>query len=157
MKVIPLTKGMETIVSDEDYEKLSKHNWYCNSHGYAVRQIKEKPGKQTTISMHREILNVPKGIQVDHINRNPLDNQRCNLRLATRNQNMHNRVKQVNNTSGYKGVSWKKANQKWQSLIRFNHKNVYLGLFDTAEKAFEVYCKAAIDLHKDFANLGDKK
>lgn len=54
---------------------------------------------------------------IDHINGNPSDNRFCNLREATRSQNMHNQGVCSNNTSGYKGVCWHKSNQKWEACI----------------------------------------
>lgn len=81
--------------------------------------------------------------EIDHINGNRADNRIENLREVTHQQNCMNRVKAQNNKSGYKGVSWHKTAQKWQSHLSIGGKSIYLGLFETPEKAFEVYNEAA--------------
>jgi hypothetical protein len=91
-KFISLSKGMRAIVDDSDYEELSKHFWYLhqtNSTAYAAR-YEYGGGKRKLIYMHRKIL--PTIMHVDHINRNTLDNRRCNLRKVTVSENNLNRV-----------------------------------------------------------------
>ena len=91
--------------------------------------------------------------QIDHINGIKNDNRICNLREATISENGMNRTKQRNNTSGYKGVSWDKINKKWSSNIQINRQFKYLGRFDSKEDAYAAYCKAAKELHGEFANF----
>lgn len=86
--------------------------------------------------------------QIDHINGDPLDNRFCNLREATRHQNMHNTKKRAG-TSRYKGVS--KSFGKWKAQIRANGNPIHLGQFATEEEAHAAYCKAAKELHGEFA------
>ena len=93
-------------------------------------------------------------MKIDHFNTNGIDNRFANLRNATDLQNAHNKNKYKNNTSGYKGVSWKPQNKKYQASIQFNGKQLYLGLYDTAEEAYEIYCQKARELHGEFANFG---
>ena len=76
----------------------------------------------------------PKG-QIDHINRNSLDNRIANLRDVSQSENQHNRPEQANNTSGVKGVHWHKQKMRWQAAIRINGKLIHLGLFGTKEEA----------------------
>lgn len=108
--------------------------------------------------MHREIMGLSIGDQreVDHINGNRLDNRRCNLRLATHEQNMHNARRRKDNSSGFKGVSWKVRDRKWYAAIEISGKRIHLGVFDTAEEAHVAYCGAADRLHGEFANHGGK-
>lgn len=91
--------------------------------------------------------------QIDHVNGNKADNRISNLRLASGSENLRNRGKPCNNTSGYKGVSWIAHYQKWQATIKFDGKNKYLGRFATREEAAEAYSKAALQHHGEFANL----
>jgi hypothetical protein len=84
--------------------------------------------------------------EIDHINGVRNDNRIANLRQATRKQNMENRVRPVG-ASGYRGVVWLEANQKWRASIVHNRKNIYLGLFDTAEEASAMYSDAAAFFH----------
>ena len=92
--------------------------------------------------------------QVDHIDGNRANNAIENLRPATPSQNQYNVKKQKNNTSGYKGVTWYKKTGKWKAQIGINGKKKNLGYFDCPKKAYEVYCQAANELHKEFANFG---
>jgi len=100
--------------------------------------------------LHRIIMNPPKGLIVDHINHNGLDNRRSNLRLCTNSQNQMNRTKTRANTSGYKGVRYNKNTGKYQACITANKRNFYLGTFETAEEAVKAYRKAAKRLHGKF-------
>ena len=155
---IPLTQGQVALIDDEDYDLVSQHKW-CASWNkrtksyYAVTKIIKPDGKQTTLRMHRLIMNAKKGEQVDHINHNTIDNQKENLRLCTGSQNSHNQGKRSNNTSGYKGVCRHKASGKWQAQISLSGKKIYLGNFATKEEAYEAYCKAALELHGEFAKV----
>ena len=87
---------------------------------------------------------------IDHINGDPLDNRIENLREATIQQNGCNRGKNKNNSSGYKGVTWHKANKKWLAQIMHNGKNIYLGCFDLLEDAAEAYQAKAKELHGEY-------
>jgi len=96
----------------------------------------------------------PGELQVEHIDTNRTNNRITNLRLATAQDNAQNQSKRKDTTSLYKGVSYYKKSNKWQSQIRANGENIYLGYFDTEIEAHAAYCKAAVELHGDFANLG---
>lgn len=161
MKEIELTQGQIALIDDQDYDYLNQWKWYAqwalsNNSYYAQRSIRIEL-KRTLQFMHRVILErkigreLYKGEQVDHINHDTLDNRRENLRLATRSQNLMNRIKQQNNTSGYKGVSWHKHSQKWRATIKIGSRHTHLGLFDTPKDAYDAYCKAADELHGEFA------
>lgn len=91
--------------------------------------------------------------QIDHINGDRSDNRIVNLRQATNSENNCNKTKYSNNVSGYKGVSWHKQAGKWCAEIWKNYKKEYLGLFNSPEEAYEAYCKAAEELHGEFANV----
>jgi hypothetical protein len=88
--------------------------------------------------------------EIDHIDGNGLNNKYNNLRIATRAENMWNR-KAKPSTSGLKGAQFIKRINKWQASISCNGKRKYLGLFSTAELAHMAYCKAAAELHGEFA------
>jgi hypothetical protein len=88
---------------------------------------------------------------IDHVDGNGYNNIFANLRLCTNQQNAFNRIAQTNNKSGFKGVCWQKKKQKWRAEIALNYKKIYLGYFPTAELAHMAYCKAAAELHGDFA------
>lgn len=95
--------------------------------------------------------------QVDHINRNPSDNRRSNLRVCNHSQNMFNRGRNRNNTTGYKGVYRNSAGARrpWQARITENGKLQYLGSYDTPEEAARAYDRAARRLAGEFAQLNN--
>lgn len=157
MKKIKLTQGKYTIVDDEDYEYLNSFRWCAHKGGntfYAERHSDLDPvtEKRKIISMHRVIMKTPKGFYTDHINRNGLDNRKENLRICTLGENVKNTRKYSNNTSGYKGVSWSKFANKWRAQIKKDNKKIHLGYFDDKHEANVAYCKAAKELHGEFAS-----
>lgn len=106
--------------------------------------------------LHRVVLGVTgQKVIVDHINGDPLANRRINLRLATDSQNVCNKTKSRNNTSGYKGV-WKRNDGRrkcWVAEIVHNGIDIKIGSFYTKEDAAKAYNTFAIKFHKEFANL----
>lgn len=155
MKSIPLTQGLFAIVDDCDYEELIKHKWRVCVDGhmkYAIAHYKNSFGIDTTIRMHREILKLKDSdINVDHIDRNGLNNVKSNLRTCNKSENGCNRPKQKNNTSGYKGVSYDKSKGKYVSRIQKNGIEIYLGLYDTAKDAHRAYKASCKVFHGKFA------
>jgi hypothetical protein len=149
MKEIQLTKGFVTLVDDDDYEWLNRWKWHY-SHGYAMRRI-SKHGK--FIHMSRLILGIKSSkIFADHIDRNGLNNQRSNLRVATRSQNNANRT--IIGSSGFLGVFRTSAKKEsWFARVNKNGKRYYLGSFDNKIDAAKAFNEAAIKIHGEFANL----
>ena len=128
---------------------------HLNSKGYIEIRFKGKTyqGHRIAYALGRNTLDVPSTL--DHINCDKSDNRLKNLRAATAQENSYNKNKAVfHTTSDYKGVSWYKRLQKWQSQIRHNGKSKHLGMYTTEEEAHAAYCKAAAELHGDFANFG---
>lgn len=151
MKQIELTKGLFTIVDDDDFEHLSQFKW-CAQRGrkndhYAARRTKGK-----YIYMHKIIMHCPVGLKVDHKNHNTLDNQKSNLRICTNAQNIANKTPV--GRSKYLGVSTNGFS--WQATIRPNGKGIYLGSFKTEEEAAMAYDAAARVYFGDFANINIK-
>jgi len=136
MKEILLTQGKVASVDDEDFELLNAFKWYAMKGGntyYAQRNSSTINGQQT-IRMHRMIMNVPDGMDTDHIDRNGLNNQKDNLRVVTNQQNLFN--------TNAKGFYFNKKMQKFEARIGKNGKHIHLGLFETASKARAAYLKA---------------
>jgi hypothetical protein len=92
--------------------------------------------------------------EIDHKNRDPLDDRIENLRPATRSQNTSNVGLRKDNTSGYKGVAWNKRNRKWVAYVGTGKKVIYLGYFDDPAEAHAAYVKAASQYHGDFFCAG---
>jgi hypothetical protein len=151
---IPLTKGYYAIVDVEDYDRLRIYKWHVvvKNSPYAARNSPTgKGGKYQKIWMHREVMPAPKGMVVDHINHNTLDNRWVNLRPATKLQNMYNRSKRKNTSSRYKGVHWHEYAKKWRAGIRVNGRDKALGYFESELEAAKAYDRAARKHQKEFA------
>jgi hypothetical protein len=84
--------------------------------------------------------------EIDHIDGNGLNNKLDNLRAVTCAENNKNLRMNKRNTSGYPGVSWKKAAQKWEAYISINGKLKHLGLFENIDDAAAAYQSAAKSL-----------
>lgn len=151
MKLIKLGKSNKfAIVDDKDFEYLNQFKWHFHS-GYAARNKWENK-KFTTIRLHRLLINCPKGKEIDHINKNKLDNRKSNLRICTRSENIANRTKNKNNTTGFKGVTYLKANKTFMAQISINGKKIYLGYFVNPLLAHKVYIKKSKELYGNFAS-----
>jgi hypothetical protein len=154
MKIIELRnkKGEvvgETIVDDEDYERLTKikkdkiRKWHLDKDSYVIGYIDAK-----TVRMHRYLINAQKGEIVDHIDRNPLNNSKSNLRIVTSQQNAQNRSKINNSSSIYKGVKY--YNSKYKSFIIFNGIQKTFGTFKSEIAAAYAYNKEVIKISEYF-------
>jgi hypothetical protein len=145
MQKIKLSKNKYALVDDADFTWLNQWKWSLTSHSYASRIA---DGKQ--IYMHRLITNAPKGMEVDHINGDSLNNCQANLRICTKAQNAFNQ-KPRRGSSPYKGVS--RFRNKWQAHIRVAKDNIYVGLFNTQKEAALAYDMVAKQAHGSFARL----
>lgn len=155
---IPLTRGKFAIIDAADAELISGYKWHTHRSGnqfYAAARVTIAPYTRRWVRMHRLIMNAPDHLVVDHINGDGLDNRRVNLRLATQQQNIFNRKKDYDNTSGFKGVECRTADMglRCRARIRVNGKMIYLGTYGSAEEAARVYDAAAIEYYGEFACL----
>lgn len=156
MKEIPLTKGYVALVDDDDYERVSKHKWRAtwterSSTIYATRQA-QAGGVRWEMKLHRFILNAPKGFVVDHIDRNGLNCQKSNLRLCTLSQNQANRGLAKNNTTGRKGVTRQRTNNRWGAKIMVDKKDIWLGTYNSIDEASQAYAEAAKKYFGEFGS-----
>lgn len=148
---IPLTMGQFSLVDWDDALWLERDAWHAkyepsNKSFYAVRMCQRK-----VLKMHRVLLQTPVDMVGDHINRNPLDNRRCNLRLATRQQNNCNLNLRCDNTTGHRGISFDR--NRWLVQVQGNGKKVRKRC-KTLKEAIEVRNHAAKSLHGRFADAG---
>jgi hypothetical protein len=146
-----------TIVEPKDYYRLNNFHWCINvsrRNIYAVRLVLTDNWQLKKVRMHREIMNAPDGLLVDHKNGKTLDNRRANLRLATHSQNMCNKPKtSTKSTSRFRGVYLDKRKGRWVAKIQINRKRIWLGYFDNEIDAVRVYDTAAKMYHGEFAHL----
>lgn len=153
MQRIKLSNGLFCLVDDEDLNRLLPYRWYFKKDkfantGYAFTQVDKK-----TIYMHRLIMGVKKGDEVDHKNRNGLDNQKENLRICSHSQNKAN-IKKMFSLSKLRGVyQFKHQRKKWFSQIQVNGRQIYLGTFEDKQEAGKAYDRAAKFYFGEFAQL----
>jgi hypothetical protein len=158
-KIIYLTKGYHTIMSDEDYEYLNEYKWQAfqnrkDKTWYAVRSTQINY-KYFTIRMHVEVIKrkenisiIPNGFVPDHIDRDGLNNQRNNLRLVPKYFNIFNKGLQTNNPSGHSGVRFRESRMKWTAFITITRIQINLYYGDSYEDAEEIR-EVAENYYKD--------
>lgn len=156
---IQLANGKGSTIIDADFVPPSM-KWYITRGprtAYAQRTDYTN-GKRRGVLLHREVMAeilgrpLEPGEEVDHINGNGLDNRRSNLRLATRSENGRNSRTRSDNTSGFKGVFWDKAAQKWRARIVVDGRRLYLGYYTDLVAAARMYDAAALAYHGAFAS-----
>jgi hypothetical protein len=139
---IELTQGKIALIDDEDYELVSAFTWCAHKMSncfYATSRTSRKEGKRKLLYMHRLIMNAPKGIEVDHINGNGLDNRRSNLRLCSHKENSQNKHRRI---PGNKGISWHSRDKKWTAQYWKDGIQHHVGYFLTEEQAIKAYNEA---------------
>ena len=155
MAVIYTKKNEEILVDDEDLDWLNEFSWYLDK-GYAKTTIKHN-GKYKAQKMHRLIMNVSdRWVFIDHIDGNPANNRRSNLRLCTNAENSRNRAINKNNTIGIKGLYYHKQSNQWRTVIILQGKrhtksfscNIYT---DAKELAIEWLKENRPILHGEFS------
>lgn len=156
MKSIYVGKGKFAIVDDDDFLYLSEFTWHHDLSGYVRRHKPMINGKRSGwILMHRQIMKEPIGKFVDHINHDPFDNRKANLRVATNSENQMNRKKKGKGvtTSIHKGVMF--TRNKWVAYITIGKKTKNIGRFDREDDAALAYNKEALKLYGEFACLNE--
>ncbi len=132
------------LIDVEDHQKVCGTKWHF-SEGY----VKNADGGR----LHRLIMDLQPNshLEVDHINHDTLDNRKLNLRVCTHKENTRNRKIGSSNTSGFKGIDFKKDTGKWTARIGVNGDREYLGSFVNILDAAKAYDKKAVELFGEFA------
>ena len=153
--------GYKVQIDEEDYDRVMALHWGIDKaaikrrHGlvYFFHSFRDSGEKRYyRVALHRYILGLAhnNGLVVDHINGDTFDNRKCNLRICTSAENSKNARTPITNTSGYKGVSYRRHTNRYISRIRVNNEGIYLGSFDTPEEAYVAYCNASKKYHGEF-------
>jgi hypothetical protein len=152
---VPLTRGFEALIDAADAPLISRWSWHVilsRKTQYAVLTLRDK-GERIAFSMHRLLISAPRGVYVDHINGNGLDNRRSNLRLCSNVQNSYNAGLRKDNTSGFKGVAFHKTSGKWQAFIKVDGRRLCLGTFIDKDDARQAYQQASSNFHGEFGRV----
>jgi len=149
---IPLSRGYTAIADEADRELLSRYRWFADGRArwvYAVANMRDGAGWKH-VYMHRLIAGNPAGLQVDHINRDTLDNRHSNLRPCDASQNQSN-IEQRLGRSGYRGAYPHQG--RWEAKISIRGRTISLGTFATAMAAAAAYDHEARKVRGEFARL----
>jgi hypothetical protein len=130
-------RGKTTTIDKCDLPIFNAHSWWF-TRGYLVTKIKTDSGHRRCIGIHRLILGDPLGLEVDHIDRNPSNNTRANLRAVSKSVNLKNTKTRSNKKSSFRGVSRNEKRRKWEVVVRINGKLKWLGYFDNEAEAGSV-------------------
>ena len=146
---IPLVNSntLFALVDEEDAESVLCHEWRL--HTRYVQSTHNIYGK--TMFLHQFILKVGKGEMVDHKDHNGLNNSRLNLREATPTQNTWNRYKSKSSSSQFKGVTFRKWEQRWVASIKHHGKPVFIGWYKTESEAARAFDDKAVELRGEWA------
>lgn len=130
------------IIDDNLLEAFSKYKWQINHNGYVEGSRHSSFYKQfKTRRIHRiiyQLINnktIPQNIEIDHVDRNPLNNVSSNLREATRSQNARNTRPREGGTCEYKGVRWCSRARVYIAEITIDNKKIFLGRFECSKQA----------------------
>ena len=145
VKRIPLAGGLYAYVDAADFESLNKCTWGVRN-GYAARQE-----KGTVILMHRQIMQPPEGIVVDHMDHNRLNNCRINLRVCTDDENRWNKSKRIGGGSRFKGVRRSEGGRTWYAELTFKGERFHLGTFKEEIEAARAYDYRAVECGGKYA------
>lgn len=150
MKTLLLTRGRVALVDDADFEMVSHWKWSWEGR-YAIRR-ETSGGRPRVCYLHRMLMLPGPGELVDHINGDKLDNRRCNLRIATKQQNARNGRSHAGSTSAFKGVSWDGRSGSWRATITTSPGTLIdLGHFADEQSAARAYDDAASRCFGEFA------
>lgn len=139
----------EVKIDIEDIEKIKNYKWAIRKTREGIFYVQSKyfisTNTKKTIQLHRLIMNCPNNKVIDHINSDPLDNRKSNLRICTSAENAQNKKVNKNNTSGYRGVCYDKNYNRWTGQVNVNKKH-YIKHFETKEEANEWCIKIRSEL-----------
>lgn len=148
--LLELTRGAKTVLYQCDLRFVYMYNWYYSTRGYAETNCR---ATRKNLKMHRLIMQPPTGMVIDHINSDPLDNRRDNLRICTQTENARNSKHQQRTKSGLRGVYWSNKDRKWTARINTGGKFRSLGYFNNKIDAAVAFDTAARELYGTYAKL----
>jgi hypothetical protein len=144
---------VEFLFDIEDFHIVKTRTWYPNKKAASSRAIYVSDCKGE--DLHKLLLKPSAGFEVDHIDLNPLNNCRSNLRICTHQQNQCNQAEQVNNTSGVAGVSYYPPRKKYRARIKASQHEIHLGYFYTFQEAVQARNEGVKLMFGEYGILND--
>jgi hypothetical protein len=157
--ILELNKGQTCQIDKEDLWKIARYTWFARliaGRPYVMTSAYEN-GRHKRIMLHRLIMDAQKGVVVDHINGDGLDNRKSNLRICSHRQNILNQKKSKLGSSQFKGVRRYVRFNKWGAQITVHGKQIHLGVFETEDEAARAYDEASLKYFGDFSRLNFKR
>lgn len=158
-EILLQNRGLVALVDDCDFDRLNEYHWWASYSGnrsktfYAFRSGYKTNIDRSPRRMHLDVLQIEEtetGVEVDHIDRNGLNNQRNNLRISTRLGNCVNQGLRKDNKSGFRGVSWDSKSKKWSVRLKAGGIYLNLGLYADKAEAAMVYAEKAVECFGEF-------
>lgn len=140
-----LSTGDVLLYDEEDADMVNGRKWYVFNPAPNSFYVQDCKGR----SLHRILMNAPRGMCVDHINGNGLDNRRSNLRLCTKRQNNLNSRLRSDNSSGFRGVSFYPRDKTWRARVFSGNKVVYQESFKSKEECAIAYDRAVLRIRQN--------
>lgn len=154
-RLIRLTQGQIAKVDAEDFDRINQWKWCAHwdrkARSFRAERGRRDNGKTVYVSMAREVMGHPEGLEVDHRFHDTLDNRKSQLRIATHAQNCHNQRRRRDNSSGHKGVCWVPSIGKWRVRITLHGKRKLIGEYLDKGDATAAAKNAAEEMHGEFA------
>jgi len=149
-----LTTGQIAKIDIDDIPRVKDYCWSAKSkergNVWYIRGYVEK----RNVVLSRYLMDAPKGMVVDHINHDPFDNRKSNLRICTHTENLWN-LQRKSHKNRFKGISYRKNEGRWVATICKNAKHYYLGAYKTDVEAARAYDKKAIELFGEYAKVNE--
>lgn len=138
-------------IDAEDEQRTRQHIWYCGTSQAGYAAVYNRHG----VLLSRHLTHPAKGMEVDHIDLDPLNNRRCNLRICTHQQNQCNQPLQANNTSGVSGVSFYPPRGKYRARVKASQLDIHLGYFSSFEEAVQARNEGIKLMFGEYARIND--
>ena len=149
-------RGVRILIDDEDFEKANRgKSLFVKSNGFVIISKRTSKTLVKHIYLHKKIMGVGKGVHVDHINHDRLDNRKANLRICTHAENQRNKKKRVDSQFKYKGIFRHGRSKKWTAKLTVDRETFFSFGHTTQEEAALAYNELAKKHHGEFARLNE--
>ena len=150
--ILILADGRECMFDMEDYDILRKYHWSARKDGHVRAFVNGRQVELARYILEQNGVYIPEDKVVDHIDINPLNNRKYNLRICSFRENRMNHSLFKSNSSGYSGVSYRKDKDQWIARITIDYERLFLGYFDTKEEAIRARQEAEEKYYGEYSS-----